>query len=157
VLIRPEFSPDHQLLAAYLRTFAAHRFLSTAEQAMTTLTTLISRTPGPGSMWHQMRAIAAHAGWAAPMPVIEPRQRLSACVLAVASRLAPLGPGEPDRELRAFLAALRLPVLEATGRLTARVLPDRDSTPAGHDGVEQAIAGRLRILHLIGASQASGQ
>ena len=154
-LIRPEFSPDHQLLAAYLRTFAAHRFFSTAEQAMTTLTSLVSRTAAPGGMWYQVRAIASHAGWTAPVPVIEPRQRLSACVLAVASRLAPLDPGEPDRELRAFLTALPLPLLEATGRLAARVLPGRDTSRAGQHGVEQAISERLRVLHLIGASQAS--
>ena len=154
-LIRPEFSPDHQLLAAYLRTFAAHRFFSTAEQAMTTLTSLVSRTAAPGGMWYQVRAVASHAGWTAPVPVIEPRQRLSACVLAVASRLAPLGPGEPDRELRAFLTALPLPLLEATGRLAARVLPGRDTSRAGQYGVEQAISERLRVLHLIGASQAS--
>ena len=154
-LIRPEFSPDHQLLAAYLRTFAAHRFFSTAEQAMTTLTSLVSRTAAPGGMWYQVRAVASHAAWTAPAPVIEPRQRLSACVLAVASRLAPLGPGEPDRELRAFLTALPLPLLEATGRLAARVLPGRDTSRAGQHGVEQAISERLRVLHLIGASQAS--
>jgi hypothetical protein len=154
-LIRPEFSPDHQLLAAYLRTFAAHRFFSTAEQAMTTLTSLVSRTAAPGGMWYEVRAVASHAAWTAPAPVIEPRQRLSACVLAVASRLAPLGPGEPDRELRAFLTALPLPLLEATGRLAARVLPGRDTSRAGQHGVEQAISERLRVLHLIGASQAS--
>jgi hypothetical protein len=152
-LIRPEFSPDHQLLAAYLRTFAAHRFFSTAEQATTTLTSLVSRTSAPGEMWHQVCAIASHAGWTGPVPIIEPRQRLSACVLAVASRLAPLDPLEPDRELRAFLAALPLPLLEATGRLAARVMPVRDTPRAGQDGVEQAISERLRILHLIGASQ----
>lgn len=156
-LIRPEFTPDHQLLAMYLRTFAAHRFFSTASQAITTLTTLISRTASPDSMWQQVRAVAAHAGWTAPMPVIEPRQRLSACVLAVASRLAPLGTGEPDRELRAFLTALPPPVLEATGRLAARVLPGQDSPPAGQHGAEQDILGRLRVLQLIGASRASSQ
>ena len=154
-LIRPEFSPDHQLLAAYLRTFAAHRFFSTAEQAMTTLTSLVSHTAAPGGMWHQVRAIASHAAWTAPVPVIEPRQRLSACVLAVASRLAPLDPGESDRELRAFLTALPPPLLEATGRLAARVLPGRDMSRAGQHGVERAISERLRVLHLIGASQAS--
>jgi hypothetical protein len=154
-LIRPEFSPDHQLLAAYLRTFAAHRFFSTAEQAMTTLTSLVSHTAAPGGMWHQVRAIASHTGWTAPMPVIEPRQRLSACVLAVACRLAPLDPGEPDRELHAFLTALPLPLLEATGRLAVRVLPGRDTSRAGQYGVQQAISERLRVLHLIGASQAS--
>lgn len=155
-LIRPEFSPDHQLLAAYLRTFAAHRFFSTAGQAMTALTTLISRTASPGSMWHQVSAVAAHAGWAAPMPVIEPRQRLSACVLAVASRLAPLGSGELDGELCAFLAALPPPVLEASGRLAARVLPGPDSS-AGQHGAEREITSRLRVLQLIGASQATSQ
>ena len=156
-LIRPEFSPDHQLLAAYLRTFAAHRFFSTADQAMTTLTSLISRTTAPGGMWHKVRAIAAHGGWTPPMPIIEPTQRLSACVLAVASRLAPLGTGEPDRELRAFLTALPLPVLEATERLAARVLPGHDGSRARPHGVEQVITERLRVLQLIGASQASSQ
>ena len=37
-LIRPEFSPDPQLLGAYVRSFASHRYFSTAEQAMTALT-----------------------------------------------------------------------------------------------------------------------
>lgn len=154
-LIRTDFSPDHRLLAAYLRSFASHRFFITAEQAMTTLTSLICRTTAAGSMWHQLRTIAAHAGWTAPMPVIEPRHRLSACVLAVAGRLAPLDAGEPDRELRSFLTALPPPILEATERLTARVLPRYDHSQARQHSLEQAIADRLRVMHLIGSSQAS--
>ena len=40
------------------------------------------------------------------MPTIEPHQRPPACVLAIASRLAPLAADEPDRQLHAFLTGL---------------------------------------------------
>ena len=36
-LVRPEFSPDPQLLGAYLRTFASHRYFTTSDEAMRAL------------------------------------------------------------------------------------------------------------------------
>jgi hypothetical protein len=149
-LIRPEFTPDHQLLGAYLRTFAAHRYFATTEQAMTALTGLVARTGAPGSLWPRVRSVAAYAGWTAPMPVIEPRQRLPACVMAVAIRLAPLAAGEPDRHLRSFLAGLPLPVLEATARLAVRALPDRVPDGPASRGAAHLIASRLRVIQLVG-------
>jgi hypothetical protein len=148
-LIRPEFTPDHQLLGAYLRSFAAHRYFVTAEQAMTALTGLVTRTGRPGGLWPRVRSVAAHAGWTAPMPVVEPRQRLSACVIAVACRLAPLTAGEPDRHLRSFLGGLPTPVVDATARLAVRILPDAPDASAGHDAAH-VIASRLRIIQLVG-------
>ncbi|TKA00182.1 hypothetical protein [Actinacidiphila oryziradicis] len=40
-LVRPEFTPDHQLLGAYLRTFATHRWFSRAGQAQEALLSLM--------------------------------------------------------------------------------------------------------------------
>jgi hypothetical protein len=152
-LVRPEFSPDPQLLGAYLRTFASHRYFTTSEEAMRALTRTIGHAGHPGDLWHQVRAAAAPLGWSVPMPTIEPHRRPSACVLAIASRLAPLAPGEPDRQLRAFLAGLPAEMLNATARLAARTLPpaetDSASSPAGD------ITARLRILQLVGTHRAS--
>jgi hypothetical protein len=153
-LIRPEFTPDPQLLGAYVRTFAAHRYFTTAEQAMTTLAGIVGRTGQAGDLWHRVTSVRARAqaDWAAPMPIIEPHRRLPACALAVASRLAPLCAGEPDHQLRAFLAGLPAPVLSATARLAIRSLPG--SAAAGPDRPADSVIDGLRVLQLVGTSQA---
>jgi hypothetical protein len=151
-LIRPEFTPDPQLLGAYLRTFASHRYFATAREAMTALTRIVGVTDSGAALWPAVRAAQASFDWVMPVPPVEPHRRPSACVLAIASRLAPLAAGEPDRELRSFLSGLPGPVLEATARLAARTLPDLESQPAGTaspDHVE-VIARRLRVLQLVG-------
>ena len=88
------------------------------------------------------------------MPTIEPHQRPPACVLAIASRLAPLAAGEPDRQLRAFLTGLPPGILNATARLAARTLPapDTGTLPAAQ---REDIAARLRVLQLVGTHRAS--
>ena len=96
---------------------------------MPALTRTLGHAGHPGDLWHQVRAATAPLGWSVPMPAVEPHRRPSACVLAIASRLAPLSAGEPDRELRAFLAGLPARVLDATARLAARTLPP-GRTPA---------------------------
>ncbi len=50
-LIRPEFTPDHQLLGAYLPTFASHRYFTTARQAMTALASTVGHAGQPGDLW----------------------------------------------------------------------------------------------------------
>ena len=122
-LVRPEFSSDPQLLGAYLRTFASHRYFTTSEEAMRALVRTIGHAGHPGDLWRQVRAATAPLAWSVPMPAIEPHRRPSACVLAIASRLAPLAAGEPDRQLRAFLTGLPPGILNATARLAARTLP----------------------------------
>jgi hypothetical protein len=151
-LIRPEFTPDPQLLGAYLRTFASHRYFTTAREAMTALTRIVGVTDGPASLWPAIRAAQASFDWVMPVPQVEPRHRPSACVLAIASRLAPLTAGEPDRELRSFLDGLPEPVLEATARLAARTLPDPEGQPANTASPDhaEAITRRLRVLQLVG-------
>jgi hypothetical protein len=151
-LARPEFTPDPQLLGAYLRTFASHRYFTTAGQAMTALTRLVGATDGPAALWPAIRAAQASFGWVTPLPWVEPHRRPSACVLAIASRLAPLAAGEPDRELRSFLGGLPEPVLGAAARLAVRTLPDLEGPAgAGSAGDAGLIAGRLRVLQLVGA------
>ena len=149
-LVRPEFSPDPQLLGAYLRTFASHRYVSTAAQGMTALTRILGHTGPPADLWHQVRAVTAPVSWTVPMPAVEPHRRPAACVLAIASRLAPLNAGESDHELRTFLTGLPRPVLDATGRLAERTLPP--SAPNGHLSAEpiELITSRLRVLQLVG-------
>lgn len=150
-LIRPDFTPDPQLLGAYVRTFASHRYFTTADQAMTALATAVGRTGQEGDLWHRVARVRAHAGWTAPMPVIEPHRRLSACVLAVASRLAPLAAGDSDLQLRAFLTRLPGPVLDATARLAARALPG--SADAGPGGPAVSVVEGLRVLQLVGTQR----
>jgi hypothetical protein len=154
-LIRPEFTPDHQLLGAYLRTFASHRYFTTADQAVSALTRTIGHAGQPRDLWQAVRAVAAPVSWSVPMPTIEPHQRPSALVLAIASRLAPLTTGEPDRELRAFLARLPQRTLDATARLAARALPETEPERRGSaDPADVIILDRLRVLQLVGTHRA---
>ncbi|WP_447037690.1 hypothetical protein [Streptomyces sp. DSM 118878] len=146
-LIRPEFTPDPQLLGAYLRTFASHRWFSNAAQANTALLSLMAHTDSPESPWAQARARTARSVIRTPAPRSEPQDRPAAMVLAVAARLAPLAPGEPDHELRAFLSGLSPSALAATARLAARVLPGA----AEADDPREAVVIGLRVLRLVGA------
>ncbi len=152
-LIRPEFSPDPQLLGAYVRTFASHRYVTTADQAKRALVQVIGHAGHPGGLWHQIRGTTAPLNWSMPMPAVEPHRRLSACVLAIASRLAPLTAGDSDRQLRTFLASLPPEVLESTARLAARTLPlPHTGTSGGH---ADDIAARLQVLQLVGIHRAN--
>ena len=152
-LVRPEFDSDPQLLGAYLRTFASHRYFTTSDEAMRALVRTIGHAGHPGDLWRQVRAATAPLAWSVPMPAIEPHRRPSACVLAIASRLAPLAVGEPDRQLRAFLTGLPPGILNATARLAARTLPAPDTSPASSPADD--IAARLRVLQLVGTHRAS--
>jgi hypothetical protein len=149
-LIRPEFTPDPQLLGAYLRSFASHRYFSTADQAMTALTRTIGHAGQPPDLWRAVRAVAEPVSWSVPMPTIEPQQRPAALVLAIASRLAPLAVGDPDRELRAFLTRLPQRTLDATARLTTRTLPESERERRGSTDPARVIISRLQILQLVG-------
>jgi hypothetical protein len=75
-LVRPEFTPDPQLLGAYVRTFASHRYFTTADQAMSALITTVGQTGQDGDLWHWVNAVRAGSGWAAPVPLVEPCRRL---------------------------------------------------------------------------------
>ncbi|MFF5253708.1 hypothetical protein ACFY4K_16840 [Streptomyces leeuwenhoekii] len=146
-LIRPEFTPDPQLLGAYLRTFATHRYFTTAEQARAALLNLISRADTPGSLTAEIGEARRSYPYRVPAPVTEPHQRPAAMVLAIACRLAPLAPGETTAKLRAFLSGLSLPALRAAARLAARVLP---GAAEESDPVESITVG-LGVLQLVGA------
>jgi len=61
-LVRPEFSPDPQLLGAYLYTFASHRYFTTAEEALRALTRMLGHAGHPGDLWRQVHAAAAPLG-----------------------------------------------------------------------------------------------
>ncbi|MHA5053361.1 hypothetical protein [Streptomyces sp. SD15] len=151
-LIRPEFTPDHQLLGAYLRTFATHRYFTTAAQAREALLSLVSRADLPGAPAAEIRRSRSNRTYRVPVPLVEPHQRPTALILAIACRLAPLAPGDSDAELRAFLNALPLPVLTAAAGLAARVLP---GAAAETDPVEAITIG-LNVLQLVGAHTREG-
>jgi hypothetical protein len=153
-LVRPEFTPDHQLLGAYLRSFASHRYFTTADQAISALTRTIAHAGQPRDLWWSVRAVVAPVGWSVPMPTVEPQQRPSAFVLAIASRLAPLAASEPDRELRAFLARLPPRTLDATARLASRTLPETGPEGNGNADSADLIVDRLRVLQLVGIHRA---
>ncbi|MGV9878305.1 hypothetical protein [Streptomyces sp. NPDC003006] len=146
-LIRPEFTPDPQLLGAYLRTFASHRWFATAAQANNALLLLMARADKPDSPWAQARTHTEQSVIRTPAPRGEPHDRPAAMVLAIAARLAPLSPDQPDHELRAFLAGLSGPALKAAAELAARVLPG--SAEAGEP--REAVVIGLRVLRLVGA------
>ncbi|NJQ01866.1 hypothetical protein [Streptomyces zingiberis] len=149
-LIRPEFTPDPQLLGAYLRTFGSHRWFSDAEQARSLLASVMSRKPATDGAWGRVRAAGLRSAVRTPVPEVEPHHRPAAMVLAVAARLAPLSDGEPDRQLRLFLDGLPQPVIEATARLAARALPggeSGDGTPADPRG---AVITGLQVMRLVG-------
>lgn len=155
-LIRPEFTPDRQLLGAYLRTFASHRYFSSADGAMTALLRLVGRSDEAGNVWHTVGMANALLTQAIPIPVTHPHERPSACALAIACRLAPLAPDEPDRELRAFLDALPGEIQDATARLALRTLPPLDDEQAtASQRPAGLIADRLRVLQLVGTHRSS--
>ncbi|WP_053852800.1 hypothetical protein [Streptomyces sp. NRRL B-24085] len=151
-LIRPEFTPDHQLLGAYLRTFATHRYFATAAEAREALLSLVCRADPPGSAGAAIRQARGGRTYRSPVPHVEPQRRPAAMVLAVACRLAPLAPGESDSELRDFLAVLPAPALHATARLAHRVLP---GAAQESDPVEALVTG-LAVLQLVGAHTREG-
>ncbi|MFJ6851419.1 hypothetical protein ACIQM3_12905 [Streptomyces sp. NPDC091271] len=146
-LIRPEFTPDPQLLGAYLRSFGTHRWFFTARDAHEELLSLISRAEGARSPWRLALQRTTQQGLRTPAPRTEPQERPAAMVLSIACRLAPLAPGGSDQELRAFLARLPGPALAAADELAARVLPD-----AGHRGEPgDSVVHGLRVMQLVGA------
>ncbi|WP_123976684.1 hypothetical protein [Streptomyces sp. Ag109_O5-1] len=151
-LVRPEFTPDHQLLGAYLRTFAAHRYFTTADQGRTALLGLLSRTAPAGSASDRVHHSRVGRTYRVPAPHVEPHQRPAAMILAVACRLAPLAPDEDDSELRGFLATLPSAGLTATAGLAARVLPGA----ADENGPLEAIVTGLKVLTLVGAHTREG-
>ncbi|MFJ9707001.1 hypothetical protein [Streptomyces sp. NPDC101234] len=153
-LVRPEFTPDHQLLGAYLRTFATHRYFDTAEEARTALLRLLSRTAPAGSASEHGHHGRVGRAYGVPAPYVEPQLRPGAVILAVACRLAPLVPGGDDAELRGFLAMLPSVSLRITAGLAARVLPGA-ATVAETDPVEAVVVG-LKVLTLVGAHTQEG-
>ncbi|MFF7985379.1 hypothetical protein ACFZDK_40770 [Streptomyces sp. NPDC007901] len=153
-LVRPEFTPDHQLLGAYLRTFATHRYFGTAEEARTALLGLISRTAASGSVSEPVHHGRGGRAYRVPAPHVEPQLRPAAAILAVAGRLAPLAPSGDDTELRGFLTALPSVSLRITAGLAARVLPGAAEV-AQTDPVEVIVVG-LKVLTLVGAHTREG-
>ncbi|MGW4030441.1 hypothetical protein ACWEFL_14130 [Streptomyces sp. NPDC004838] len=151
-LIRPEFTPDPQLLGAYLRTFATHRWFSTALQAQEELLALMGSADPHGSLWKELDTRTARSLLPSPTPRVEPEGRPAAMVLAIACRLAPLAPGEPESELRAFLTGLPAPSLAAAATLAKRTLPQVADT---NDPCEVIVTG-LRVLQLVGAHTRAG-
>lgn len=153
-LVRPEFTPDHQLLGAYLRTFATHRYFGTAEEARTALLGLISRTSATGSLIERVHHGRVGLAYRVPAPYVEPQLRPAAMILAVACRLAPLTPGGDDAELRDFLSTLPSVSLRITAGLSARVLPG--AAPVAQTDPVEAIVVGLKVLTLVGSHTREG-
>lgn len=146
-LIRPEFTSDPQLLGAYLRSFGTHRWFTTGREAHEELLSLVGRADSASSPWHLSRQRTVRQGLQTPAPRTEPQERPAAMVLSIACRLAPLVPGAPDEELRAFLSYLPSPALAAADELAARVLPEAASRGEPGDAVIQG----LKVMQLVGA------
>ncbi|WP_405583202.1 hypothetical protein [Streptomyces sp. NBC_01190] len=146
-LIRPEFTPDRRLLAAYVRTYASHRYVSTAAEAHLALTRLLAHSEHPESPWARTTTLLRACSYPVPLPLIEPRHRIAGCVLAMACRLAPLHPQDSARQLRVFLSRLPADVTATVHQLAARTLPLGPDQPASTDPVEEIIA-RLEIVRL---------
>lgn len=154
-LIRPEFTPDRRLLTAYVRTYASHRYVSTATEAHMTLMRLLAHTEHPTSPWARTTALLREFSYPVPLPLIEPRQRIAGCVLAIACRLAPLHPQDTTRQLRLFLERLPPDVVTAVHQLAARTLPLAHDRPAPTDPAEEII-GRLEIVRLPAPTTTAG-
>ncbi|MFE3824125.1 hypothetical protein [Streptomyces sp. NPDC059092] len=146
-LVRPEFTPDSQLLGAYLRSFACHRWFETADAAHEALLGLMSRADSSDAPWELIRRRTSLATLRTPTPRAEPRERPAAMVLAVAGKLAPLELGGSDSELRSFLGSLPAPALHAARGLADRVLPKAAEQSNSID----AIATGFEIMQLVGA------
>ncbi|WP_345624164.1 hypothetical protein [Streptomyces ziwulingensis] len=151
-LIRPEFTPDPQLLGAYLRTFATHRYFDSADQARSALLTLVGRADTPGSPAAEIRTARRGHDYRMPAPITEPHHRPAAMVLAIACRLAPLAPDDTDTDLRRFLATLPVPALRAAARLAVRVLPGAAEQPDPADAIVLGLA----VLQLVGTHTREG-
>lgn len=143
-LIRPEFTPDRALLAAYVRTYASHRYVATAAEARTVLLRLLGHPDRATSLWAHSSVLLREAEYSEPLPVIEPYRRLAATVLAVACRLAPSRPQDTPDELRSFLRGLPADVLTAAHHLAVRVLPD-PGHPMADEPAEEVVR-RLGIV-----------
>lgn len=137
-LIHSEFSPDRRLLSAYVRTYATHRFVRTAEEARSLLNELVM-DGGPGNhlWWRCGEIIKAASSFVWP-PILEPSDRPAACVLTVACKLVPESENSETFELRRFLEWLPDPMLEATQREATRVF--------GIPHVEQLASGYIEDL-----------
>ncbi|MCF3960424.1 hypothetical protein [Streptomyces fuscigenes] len=144
-LVRPEFTPDRRLLAAYVRTYASHRYVSTADEARIALMRLMGRGEHPTSLWSRSSALLGSCSYPVPVPLIEPRQRIAGCVLAIACRLAPLRPEDGAGQLRLFLERLPEDVIAVVHQLAARTLPIPDDQPSSAGPVEEIIR-RLGII-----------
>jgi hypothetical protein len=144
-------------VSTLLRTFAGHRWFGDAGQAMDVLMQAVSATPPEDSLWARSQARSrlrpAFPDRAGPLG------RPAAVVMAVAVRLAPLEPGEPDDELRAFLDALPGPVRVAVADLARRVLPaSRSAEPeSGADAATAAEATDFVVGRLAATLQATGR
>nr|WSX79564.1 hypothetical protein OH826_40395 [Streptomyces sp. NBC_00899] len=145
-LIRPEFTPDRALLAAYLRTYATHRYMDNAAEAHAALLRLLGHAERPSSLWARSTELIEACGYPVAPPTTEPHRRLAAVVLAIACRLAPLRPEDTSVELHDFLGRLPVDVTAAVHRLAGRVLPPPGgSTPA--ETVEHLVR-QLEIVRL---------
>ncbi|MFW6721554.1 hypothetical protein ACHZ98_15590 [Streptomyces sp. MAR4 CNY-716] len=150
-LIRPEFTPDRQLLAAYLRTYASHRYLATGNEAHASLLRLLARAERPDSLWARSTGLVRTCDSGSPVPHVEPHERLAACVLALACRLAPIDAREEAGELRDFLGRLPDQAVTAAHRLATRVLPAADAgagEPDSEPDPADDLVRRLEILRL---------
>ncbi|MET9554978.1 hypothetical protein [Streptomyces sp. NPDC006645] len=153
-LVHPEFTADGQLLGAYLRTFATHRWFSTAHEAHEALLTLVSLADSPDDPWELINRRTARSALRTAVPRAEPRDRGAALILAIAGRLAPLEPNASDSELRDFLAALPEPALAEAGKLACRILPGASACSA--DPANAIVVG-LEVMQLVGAHTREGQ
>jgi hypothetical protein len=149
-LIRPEFTPDRALLAAYVRTYASHRYMTTAADARAALLRLLGHPERSASLWTRSSVLLKDSGYPQPLPVIEPYRRLAATVLALACRLAPSQPQDTADELRSFLRGLPADVLTAVHHLVVRVLPAPGQSTA--DDPAEEVVRRLDIIRFPVAS-----
>lgn len=134
-LAMPEFSDDQRLLAAYLRTFATHRYFSDAEGALKALAVQIASPSSMGTDWALAEAALLRTNYVPIPPESDIYRRLSATVLAIAMRIAPLEPEDSNRELSRFLNALPSTITHAVGNLACRIMPgcsDVHAHPASH-------------------------
>lgn len=118
---------DPHLLSAHARIFAGYRppHPNRLEWAFSTLADLLASSTVGAPLWRLVRQTYEPTEELLALPLLPPNERPAAACLAVALKLAPLSANTTAGDLERFLRALPIPMLEATERMTRRVLPDK--------------------------------
>ncbi|GAC1610587.1 MAG: hypothetical protein NVS3B26_18150 [Mycobacteriales bacterium] len=122
-LARPDFQTSRQQMCINLRMFAGHRFVSTSAEALAALASVYAADRRQLKLWHATTDLLSTVRAAPTLPLGDAPRSVTSVILGLALRLAPTEPAASARELESFLKTLPDHLVEATARLTRRVIP----------------------------------